>query len=38
MYDGYDVQPWPANINYADEQDRFGQVARQWKPDRRAGQ
>ena len=30
MYDGYDVQPWPANINYADEQDRFGQVARQW--------
>ena len=30
MYDGHDVQPWPANINYADEQDRFSQVARQW--------
>ena len=30
MYDGYDVQPWPADINYMDEQHRFGQVARQW--------
>ena len=30
MYDGYDVQPWPYDINYMDEQHRFGQVARQW--------
>jgi imidazolonepropionase-like amidohydrolase len=30
LYDGHDVQPWPADINYLDEQDRFGQVARQW--------
>jgi hypothetical protein len=30
LYDGYDVQPWPADMNYNDEQHRFGQVARQW--------
>lgn len=30
MYDNYDVQPFPLNINYGDEQHRFGQVARQW--------
>ena len=30
MYDGADVQPWPAQMNYMDEQFRFGQVARQW--------
>ena len=30
MYDDHDVQPWPPDINYANEQDRFGQVARQW--------
>ncbi len=30
MYAGADVQPWPADMNYMDEQFRFGQVARQW--------
>lgn len=30
LYDGHDVQPWPAGINYANEYDRFSQVARQW--------
>jgi cytosine/adenosine deaminase-related metal-dependent hydrolase len=30
MYENHDVQPWPATINYMNEQDRFGQVARQW--------
>jgi len=30
LYKDYDVQPWPADINYMDEQHRFGQVARQW--------
>jgi len=30
MYENYDVQPWPVDMNYNDEQDRFGQVARQW--------
>ena len=30
LYDGHDVQPWPPDHNHADEQDRFGQVARQW--------
>ena len=30
LYDGYDVQPWPPDHNHADEQHRFGQVARQW--------
>ena len=30
MYEGADVQPWPADMNYNDEQHRFGQVARQW--------
>ena len=30
LYDGHDVQPWPPGYNYADEQWRFGQVARQW--------
>jgi imidazolonepropionase-like amidohydrolase len=26
----YEVQPWPAEMNYNDEQFRFGQVARLW--------
>ena len=26
----YEVQPWPDNMNYNDEQLRFGQVARLW--------
>lgn len=30
MYAEHDVQPWPADMNYMDEQFRFGQVARQW--------
>ncbi len=30
MYENHDVQPWPLDINYGDEQHRFGQVARQW--------
>ncbi len=30
LYKDYDVQPWPAGMNYNDEQYRFGQVARQW--------
>jgi len=30
LYDGRDVQPWPAGHNHADEQHRFAQVARQW--------
>ncbi len=30
LYDGYDVQPFPLDMNYQDEQHRFGQVARQW--------
>lgn len=30
MYENNSVQPWPANMNYNDEQNRFGQVARQW--------
>ena len=30
MYENHDVQPWPADMNYLDEQHRFGQVARQW--------
>ena len=30
MYDSASVQPWPVDYNYNDEQDRFGQVARQW--------
>ena len=30
LYKDYDVQPWPVDINYMDEQHRFGQVARQW--------
>ena len=30
MYDDHDIQPWPHDINYNDEQDRFSQVARQW--------
>ena len=30
MYADNDVQPWPFDINYMDEQHRFGQVARQW--------
>jgi hypothetical protein len=30
MYDSASVQPYPVDMNYNDEQDRFGQVARQW--------
>ncbi len=30
MYDNNSIQPWPSDINYNDEQGRFGQVARQW--------
>jgi len=30
MYDDHDVQPWPADFIYNDEEGRFGQVARQW--------
>jgi imidazolonepropionase-like amidohydrolase len=30
LYDDHDVQPWPPEMNYSDEQMRFGQVARQW--------
>jgi len=30
MYENTDVQPWPVDYNYNDEQWRFGQVARQW--------
>lgn len=31
MYEAHDVQPWPADMDYNDEQFRFGQVARQWR-------
>ncbi len=30
MYEKNDVQPNPVDMNYNNEQDRFGQVARQW--------
>jgi imidazolonepropionase-like amidohydrolase len=30
MYDNASVQPWPVDMNYNNEQDRFAQVARQW--------
>jgi len=30
LYEGHDVQPWPTDMNYGNEQHRFGQVARQW--------
>ena len=30
LYNNHDVQPWPVDMNYTNEQDRFGQVARQW--------
>lgn len=30
MYEDHDVQPYPLDYNYQNEQDRFGQVARQW--------
>jgi len=29
MYENHDVQPWPVDMNYNNEQHRFGQVARQ---------
>ena len=29
MYERNDIQPWPVDMNYNDEQHRFGQVARQ---------
>jgi len=31
MYEDHDIQPWPTDMNYNNEQHRFGQVARQWK-------
>lgn len=31
MYDGHNLQPFPNGYNYANEQDRFGYVADQWK-------
>jgi hypothetical protein len=30
IYKDHDVQPWPTDMNYDNEQHRFGQVARQW--------
>lgn len=30
LYENNDVQPWPTDMNYNNEQHRFGQVARQW--------
>jgi imidazolonepropionase-like amidohydrolase len=30
LYKNHDVQPWPADMNYSDEQLRFAHVARQW--------
>ena len=30
MYENNDIQPWPVDMNYSNEQHRFGQVARQW--------
>lgn len=30
LYDGHAIQPWPPGYNNFDEQQRFGQVARQW--------
>ena len=30
LYRDYDVQPWPPEMNYNDEQHRFGQVPMQW--------
>ena len=30
LYKNHDVQPWPVDMNYNDEQHRFSQVARQW--------
>jgi imidazolonepropionase-like amidohydrolase len=31
LYENHDVQPWPVDMNYNNEQHRFGQVARQWR-------
>ena len=31
MYHDHDIQPWPDDMNYNDEQHRFSQVARQWQ-------
>jgi len=30
LYDDHDIQPWPADMNYNDEQNRFSQVPLQW--------
>jgi hypothetical protein len=30
LYDDHDIQTWPDDLNYSNEQDRFTQVARQW--------
>ncbi|HXV85909.1 MAG TPA: amidohydrolase family protein [Gemmatimonadales bacterium] len=38
MYERTDVQPWPIDYNYSDEQWRFGQVARQWSLVRPGGE
>ena len=31
LYKDHDLQPFPTDYNYDHEEDRFGQVARQWK-------
>ena len=31
MYEENDIQPFPVDMNYNNEQDRFSQVAHQWK-------
>jgi hypothetical protein len=31
LYKDADIQPWPVDMNYNNEQHRFGQVAQQWK-------
>ena len=30
LYKDHDIQPWPPEMNYNDEQHRFGQVPMQW--------
>lgn len=38
MYEEHDIQPYPTDYNYNDEQHRFGQVARQWNLVRPGGE
>src|SRR5690606_26315723 len=38
MYEENDIQPFPVDYNYNDEQHRFGQVARQWNLVRPGGE